>query len=172
MIVELTSGILTSRQVQAELAATPEILRRHGLEQVVAFFGYGTTGNTDEMWESHELHVSKLLEFAQQGVERGLFVPGKTDLYVEAPDESTVLQFCHDSDIHLKSANEALIEEMSLRWKDLGFSGFRKVGKKWVPFAGLGEDIARMQERIARQPVQDERSDDEILGYDERGLPD
>ncbi|MGH7543720.1 MAG: hypothetical protein ACREK7_07245 [Gemmatimonadota bacterium] len=77
--MELTSGILTSRQVQAEVAATPEILRRHGHEQVVAFFGYGTTGNSDEMWESHDLHVSKLLEFAQQGVERGLFVPRSDD---------------------------------------------------------------------------------------------
>ncbi len=105
MIIELTSGILTSRQVQTELEATPEILHRHGLEQIVAFFGYGTTRNSDEMWESHELHVSKLLEFAQQGIERGLFVPGETDLYVEAPDKSTILQFCHDSDIHLKSDN-------------------------------------------------------------------
>lgn len=38
--------------------------------------------------------------------------------------------------------------------------------------SGLREEIARMQERIARLPVLDERSDDEILGYDERGLPD
>lgn len=37
---------------------------------------------------------------------------------------------------------------------------------------GLREEIARMQERIARLPVLDKRSDDEILGYDERGLPD
>jgi antitoxin VapB len=38
--------------------------------------------------------------------------------------------------------------------------------------SGLREEIARMQERIARLPVLDKRSDDEILGYDERGLPD
>ena len=37
---------------------------------------------------------------------------------------------------------------------------------------GLREDIVRMQERIARLPVLDERTDNEILGYDERGLPD
>lgn len=36
---------------------------------------------------------------------------------------------------------------------------------------GLREDVARMQERIAGLPVLDERTDDEILGYDERGLP-
>lgn len=38
--------------------------------------------------------------------------------------------------------------------------------------ACVREDIARMQERIARLPVLDERTDDEILGYDERGLLD
>jgi antitoxin VapB len=37
--------------------------------------------------------------------------------------------------------------------------------------AGLGDAIARIQERIAQLPRLDERSDDEILGYDERGLP-
>lgn len=37
--------------------------------------------------------------------------------------------------------------------------------------AGLGDEIARIQERIARLPRLDERSDEEILGYDERGLP-
>lgn len=38
--------------------------------------------------------------------------------------------------------------------------------------ASLREEIARMQERIAHLPVLDERTEDEILGYDERGLPD
>jgi hypothetical protein len=37
--------------------------------------------------------------------------------------------------------------------------------------AGLGDEIARIQERIAQLPRLDERGDDEILGYDERGLP-
>ena len=36
---------------------------------------------------------------------------------------------------------------------------------------GLRDDIARMQERIACLPRIDGRSDDEILGYDEDGLP-
>ena len=33
------------------------------------------------------------------------------------------------------------------------------------------EEIARIQERIARLPLQDTRSDEEILGYDEDGIP-
>ena len=36
---------------------------------------------------------------------------------------------------------------------------------------GLHEEVARMQERIARLPRHDARSDEEILGYDEHGLP-
>jgi antitoxin VapB len=38
--------------------------------------------------------------------------------------------------------------------------------------AGLSDEVARIQERIAQLPRLDERSDDEILGYDEHGLPD
>jgi len=32
-------------------------------------------------------------------------------------------------------------------------------------------EIRRIQERLARLPIQDERSAEEILGYDDRGLP-
>ncbi len=35
---------------------------------------------------------------------------------------------------------------------------------------GLREEIARMQDRIARLPLLDERSNEEILRYDARGL--
>lgn len=35
----------------------------------------------------------------------------------------------------------------------------------------LGEEIARIQARVAELPVLDARSPDEILGYDTHGLP-
>lgn len=45
----------------------------------------------------------------------------------------------------------------------------REVGRR--SGRALREEIARMQERVARLPVLDSRSDEEILGYDDRGLP-
>jgi antitoxin VapB len=45
----------------------------------------------------------------------------------------------------------------------------RLAGLRSAP--SIREDIARMQARIARLPMRDTRSDDEILGYDEQGLP-
>ncbi len=36
---------------------------------------------------------------------------------------------------------------------------------------GLAAEVRRIQERIARLPVLDDRTDDQILGYDENGLP-
>ena len=36
---------------------------------------------------------------------------------------------------------------------------------------GLRDDIRRIQERIAALPRRDERTDEEILGYNEAGLP-
>ena len=35
----------------------------------------------------------------------------------------------------------------------------------------IGTEIRRIQERLARIPVRDDRSADEILGYDRDGLP-
>ncbi|HUP02275.1 MAG TPA: type II toxin-antitoxin system VapB family antitoxin [Gemmatimonadota bacterium] len=45
----------------------------------------------------------------------------------------------------------------------------RETGRRHSP--RLKAEIERMQDRIARLPVLDDRSDEEILGYDEHGLP-
>jgi antitoxin VapB len=37
--------------------------------------------------------------------------------------------------------------------------------------SSLQNDIKRIQERIARLPLLDRRSNEEIIGYDEHGLP-
>ncbi len=36
---------------------------------------------------------------------------------------------------------------------------------------GVGAEVRRIQERLARLPVLDARSSDEIIGYDEHGAP-
>lgn len=36
---------------------------------------------------------------------------------------------------------------------------------------GLGAEVRRIQERVARLPVRDPRPADEIVGYDDHGLP-
>ena len=36
---------------------------------------------------------------------------------------------------------------------------------------GVGAEVRRIQERLARLPVQDARTADEIVGYDDLGLP-
>jgi antitoxin VapB len=36
---------------------------------------------------------------------------------------------------------------------------------------GIAAEVRRIQERLARVPVQDPRAADEILGYDAHGLP-
>lgn len=36
---------------------------------------------------------------------------------------------------------------------------------------GLGDEIAQIQARVAAMPILDKRSDDQILGYDDTGVP-
>ena len=72
--------------------------------------------------------------FARVSIERGHFKPAEIDLLVPVQDGTTVLRFCHESDIHLDSSNVMLIEEMMQRWKNLGFEGFQKIEGQWVAF--------------------------------------
>jgi len=46
---------------------------------------------------------------------------------------------------------------------------FREEGRVGTP--GLREELAAIRKRCSALPVPDPRSPDEILGYDERGLP-
>lgn len=39
------------------------------------------------------------------------------------------------------------------------------------PLRGLTAEVRRIQERLAQLPVHDARTPDELLGYDEHGLP-
>ena len=119
--MELTSGILTVDQVKAELEAFPDILSRHGVQQLVAFIGIGSSATIDEMWKPHELETAQLSEFAQRSTARDLFRPGESDLFVETKDQSTKLLFCHESDIHVETTNASLVEEVTERWKRQGF---------------------------------------------------
>jgi hypothetical protein len=132
--MELASGILTRGQIITELQGTPELLASYGYAQVIVYFGFGSCGNIDELWKEIQIEAEGLLQFAENGERRGLFEPGRSDLYIEAKDGSLLLQFCHDSDIHFRSENEALAAALESRWREKGFAGYRKVGEEWVPF--------------------------------------
>lgn len=45
----------------------------------------------------------------------------------------------------------------------------RETGRRQM--FGIREDVARIQERVARLPRLDERSDEDLIGYDAHGLP-
>jgi len=126
---QIGSGHLTADQIHAELEAMPTILLHHGIEHVVAFFGIGTdVDDEEELLGLRPLAVADLLDFTRTSIERGLFIPAKSDMVFQLEDESTVLKFCHESDIHLDSDNRKLIDEMIARWKRQGIPGYEKVG--------------------------------------------
>lgn len=61
-----------------------------------------------------------------------------------------------------ESLSEAVIEALRERLA-------RTAGRRRA--SSLRNDIKRIQDRIARLPVLDRRTDEEIIGYDEHGLP-
>jgi antitoxin VapB len=61
-----------------------------------------------------------------------------------------------------ESLTEAVLKALRERLK-------RESGRR--PSRGLRDDVARMQARIARLPRRDTRNDEELIGYDEHGLP-
>jgi antitoxin VapB len=60
-----------------------------------------------------------------------------------------------------ESLTEAVVEALRERLRRHNPAGRRRVG----------DELARMSAKLAKLPVLDARKPDEILGYDDRGLP-
>lgn len=46
-----------------------------------------------------------------------------------------------------------------------------RLDRETRPRGRIGAEVRRIQERLARLPVLDERSPEQIIGYDDHGLP-
>jgi hypothetical protein len=135
--VEITSGILSHEQVDAELETLPTLLSERGVERAEAMYGIGACDDQDVLWQWHAIDLSDLSAFIASSIEAGYFRPAASDLWVRTPDQTIEVRFCHESDVQL-TAPEAIADEVALEWRERGYSGYRKVDGQWRPFEAAG----------------------------------
>ena len=72
------------------------------------------------MWQPASLRVSDLPAFVRQSIEKGVFVPGDSDLIIRDPAGTVEFMLCHESDLHLSSGNDKLTERVNEEWREKG----------------------------------------------------
>jgi hypothetical protein len=74
----------------------------------------------DELWKEYEIPAASLPEWIDSSARSGIYEPGNSDLFIR--DERTTAQLCHESDIHIRSADLEVIRRCVERWLAMGYS--------------------------------------------------
>jgi hypothetical protein len=125
--MELVSGLLNAKQLLAEVPEIVDLLRSAGVEEAIVVFGWGSKLSADQLWGENRVRVDDLPAFVQSGADAGTFVPGAADLIIR--DSAQILEFrlCHESDIHLVTDDEAILDRTTQRWAERGYGGHKSV---------------------------------------------
>ena len=123
--MEIVSGPLTQGQILHEVVEIVNSLRSHNVEHVVVTHGWGSNLDTDQLWKEITLNVDDLRAFIQNSIEKGVFSPGRADLFIR--DEARTLKFtlCHESDIHLVTDDRGVIDQTVRRWAEKRYGGHK-----------------------------------------------
>ncbi len=119
--MKIGSGPITSSQVLDEVPEIAKLLRSNGIEDAIVYYGWGTRLEINQLWSPIEVKVEDLPAFVRDSVAQGIFSPGNSDLIIE--DKARTLNFllCHESDIHLMTENQKLINETNRHWSEMGY---------------------------------------------------
>ncbi len=133
--MQITSGILDKPTIELELQEIPRLLADAGNSEIEAMFGWGCDAPSEELYHPFTLQPGDISGFlGSEGVRVG-FEVSRSDLFLEVPQERLMVQFCHESDIHIEGRDESLVSMIERRWRSKGFPGNARVGNEWIPFA-------------------------------------
>jgi len=132
--MKCVSGPLTPVQVLEELPEIVKLLRVGGIEKLLVEYGQGCKLEMAQLWQDIEVSLSDLMAFIQGSIERGIYSPGEADLVLQDHDHNFECLFCHESDIHLETEDSSFLEQVTKRWMDKGYKGFKLAASEdWEP---------------------------------------
>jgi hypothetical protein len=111
-----------------------KVLQGNGVKHLLVKYGWGCNLDIDSLWRDIAVETDGLVSFAHLSESQGIYRLGSSDLIIEDNYHSFRFLLCHESDIHLETHNESLIEAILYGWNLRGL-GVLKSGPdgKWVP---------------------------------------
>jgi hypothetical protein len=134
--MEVVSGQLSENQILEEVPEIVKLLGRSGLEDVLVEYGWGSRTDTDKLWLDIELQLRELQTFVETSVKEGIFLPGKSDLIIQDKLKTVKFTLCHESDIHLLSDDQPILDLTVRHWREKGYRGFKRANSgNWIPIS-------------------------------------
>ena len=130
---EIVTNTLSREQILDQMRQVIDFLVSEGIEKVWVQYGWGCEIRTQDLWQSTMIDLSGLERFVCEAEQRAIYRVGHGDLIVGNEVADFELLFCHESDIHFKSRDFALIEKMKTLWKEANLTVMRKISNgEWT----------------------------------------
>jgi len=129
--MELTTGLLTQEQMQAELDAILSLLTGSESRDVEIMYGFGC--QVEEPYQTLTVSVAALSAFISQAQREGVWRLGEDDLHITVSDPDTEYLLCHESDVHVTSVDSQVLKFFTTRWLTQGYTAHQKRDEKWEP---------------------------------------
>jgi hypothetical protein len=120
--MRIASAPMTGAQIVGEISVIARLLIANGINEVIVYSGWGSGLSVDELWRPRRMNPGDLPDFLRTGIEAGVFRPGNSDLFIEDEAKSFEFLLCHESDIHLTTGIQSLMEQTAQHWAEIGYS--------------------------------------------------
>ena len=124
LVVELSTKPLELPVLAQQLDSIVELCARFSPESVVVLYGWACNLDVPDLWQEMPTPTSALRAFIRESMERGVYDLGESDMYIQDPDEIFQFLLCHESDIHFRSTDQALLNIVKAAWQDAGLEPF------------------------------------------------
>lgn len=117
---EIVTREIPNDDVRRELERVIRWIAGEGFAQCQITLGWGCRLPASELWQPATLPLAEALGCFDQAVASGTIVPGASDFWLASDDRQIEVLFCHEGDIHLKAAPEAIATRALSEWSEAG----------------------------------------------------
>jgi hypothetical protein len=115
--LEIVTETLSRDQMLREIDLSRETLGSSQVDRVIVEYGWGANLDPSLLWQPQDIALNELSEFVAAAEAAGIYRIGAADLIVRDTDDTFMLLFCHESDVHLHTTSATLSDEVMKKWR-------------------------------------------------------
>jgi hypothetical protein len=117
--LQIRTTVLSHDRLLKEANRLPGYLIALGTEKVVVSYGWGSGIHEDLWYLPMQVKIAHLRLFLADSISQRIYLPGDSDLLIEDEPNTWSVRLCHESDIHLESDREDVVDYFVQAWADL-----------------------------------------------------
>ena len=119
--MEITTRYLSPDEHRAGMAEAVRFYKEKHVDRVLVAYGFGCDCPGEELYQDKPLPLSQFEAFISAAEAAGFYRVGEDNFYLKDERGLSEFLFCHEADIHFKTGDSALLDEVQRLWQRLGF---------------------------------------------------